>query len=104
MTFGGGGTSPITDHVHDNNPGEGGQLSKTLTLMGPDILFSLITDNTAQVNANTANIATNASSIATNATDIGTNTAAIAALPASAWTRIVNQSQPGGTSNFNVTG
>ena len=104
MTFGGGGTSPITDHVHDNNPGEGGQLSKTLTLMGPDILFSLITDNTAQVNANTANISTNASSIATNATDIGTNTAAIAAIPSPAWNRIVNETKPGGSGNFDVTG
>ena len=51
----------------------------------------LITDNTAQVNTNTANIAT--------------NTAAIAALPTStAWNRIVNQTQAGGSANFNVTG
>jgi len=91
MPFSGGGNTPLTNHVHDNNPGEGGALSTTLTLMGPDVLYSLITDNTAQVNANTANIAA--------------NTAAIAALPTStAWTRIVNQTQTGGSSNFNVTG
>jgi|TARA_R110002072_G_scaffold103717_1_gene227555 hypothetical protein len=57
MSFGGGGNSPLTNHVHDNNPGEGGALSTTLTLMGPDILYSLITDNTTQVATNTANIA-----------------------------------------------
>lgn len=57
MSFGGGGNSPLTNHVHDNNPGEGGALSSTLTLMGPDVLFTLITDNTAQVNTNTTNIA-----------------------------------------------
>tara|TARA_B110000438_G_C15813482_1_gene650822 strand:- start:53 stop:763 length:711 start_codon:yes stop_codon:yes gene_type:complete len=91
MPFSGGGNTPLTNHVHDNNPGEGGALSTTLTLMGPDVLYSLITDNTAQVNANTANIAT--------------NTAAIAALPTStAWNRIVNQTQTGGSANFNVTG
>jgi len=56
MSFGGGGGG-ITPHVHDNNPGQGGELSKTQTLMGGDILYSLITDNTAQVNTNTANIA-----------------------------------------------
>jgi len=56
MSFGGGGSSPIGNHRHDNNPGEGGALSKTLTLMGPDILFSLITDNSAQVALNTADI------------------------------------------------
>jgi len=57
MPFSGGGNTPLTNHVHDNNPGEGGALSTTLTLMGPDVLYSLITDNTAQVNTNTANIA-----------------------------------------------
>lgn len=97
MTFGGGGNTPLTNHVHSNATGEGGQLSTTLTLMGPDVLYSLITDNTAQVNTNTANIATNTSNIAT-------NTAAIAALSSGAWTRIVNQSQAGGSANFNVTG
>ena len=45
MSFGGGGNSPLTNHVHDNNPGEGGALSTTLT------------DNTTQVATNTANIA-----------------------------------------------
>ena len=65
MSFGGGGgIVGVANHVHDNNVGEGGQLSKTLTLMGSDVLFSLITDNTAQVNANTANIATNVTAIA----------------------------------------
>jgi len=91
MTFGGGGNTPLTNHVHSNSPGEGGALSTTLTLMGPDVLYSLITDNTAQVNTNTANIAI--------------NTAAIAALPTStAWNRIVNQNQAGGSAQFNVTG
>lgn len=90
MTFGGGGNTPLTNHVHSNATGEGGALSTTLTLMGPDVLYSLITDNTAQVNTNTANIAT--------------NTAAIAALTSGAWTRIVNQTQAGGSANFNVTG
>lgn len=90
MTFGGGGNTPLTNHVHSNATGEGGALSTTLTLMGPDVLYSLITDNTAQVNTNTANIAT--------------NTAAIAALSSGAWTRIVNQTQTGGSGQFNVTG
>ena len=57
MSFGGGGSSAIGNHVHDNNPGEGGALSKTLTLMGPDILFTLITDNSAQVATNATAIA-----------------------------------------------
>jgi len=43
MPFNGGGTSPITNHVHDNNPGEGGPLSQPLTLMGGVTLYSLIT-------------------------------------------------------------
>jgi len=57
MSFGGGGNSPLTNHVHDNNPGEGGALSQTATLMGANVLYTLITDNTAQVNTNTTNIA-----------------------------------------------
>ena len=64
MSFGGGGSSALGNHVHDNNPGQGGQLSKTLTLMGGDILYDLITDNSAQVAINTADITTNATSIA----------------------------------------
>jgi len=56
MSFGGGGSSAIGNHVHNNNPGQGGELSKTLTLMGSDILFTLITDNSAQVATNTADI------------------------------------------------
>ena len=56
MSFGGGGSSAIGNHVHDNNPGEGGALSTTLTLMGPDILYTLINNNTAQVAINTADI------------------------------------------------
>mgnify|MGYP006105868099 FL=1 len=64
MSFGGGGSSAIGNHVHDNNTGQGGQLSKTLTLMGGDILYNLITDNSAQVAINTADITTNATSIA----------------------------------------
>ena len=75
MSFGGGGSSAIGNHVHDNNPGEGGALSKTLTLMGPDILFTLITDNSAQVATNTADIATNTADITTNATAIAGLTA-----------------------------
>lgn len=71
MSFGGGGNSPLTNHVHDNNPGEGGALSSTLTLMGPDVLFTLITDNTAQVNANTANIGTNTTNIAALTANMG---------------------------------
>ena len=71
MSFGGGGSSAIGNHVHDNNPGEGGALSKTLTLMGPDILFDLITNATdPQTAINTSNIATNVTNIATNATAI----------------------------------
>jgi len=31
MSFSGGGNSPLTNHVHDNNPGEGGALSQTAT-------------------------------------------------------------------------
>jgi len=57
MSFSGGGNSPLTNHVHDNNPGEGGALSQTATLMGANVLYTLITDNTAQVNTNTTNIA-----------------------------------------------
>jgi len=57
MSFGGGGQSPLTNHVHDNNPGEGGALSQIATLMGANVLYTLITDNTAQVNTNTTNIA-----------------------------------------------
>jgi len=64
MSFGGGGSSALGNHVHDNNPGQGGQLSKTLTLMGGDILYNLITDNSAQVAINTADITTNATAIA----------------------------------------
>jgi hypothetical protein len=79
MSFGGGGNSPLTNHVHDNNPGEGGQLSQTATLMGTDVLYTLITDNTAQVNTNTTNIGTNTTNIAALTANIGkwsaTNTA-----------------------------
>jgi len=79
MSFSGGGNSPLTNHVHDNNPGEGGALSKTVTLMGTDVLFTLITDNTAQVNTNTTNIGTNTTNIAALTANIGkwsaTNTA-----------------------------
>lgn len=70
MSFGGGGGG-ITPHVHDNNSGQGGALSTTLTLMGPDVLYSLITDNTAQVNANTAAIGTNTTNIAALTANIG---------------------------------
>ena len=95
MSFGGGGTSAIGNHVHDNNPGEGGALSKTLTLMGADILFDLITNatdpqtaintgniatNVTNIATNTSNIATNTGSISTNTSDIGTNATAIAGL------------------------
>jgi hypothetical protein len=57
MSFSGGGQSPLINHVHDNNPGSGGALSQTATLMGANVLYTLITDNTAQVNTNTTNIA-----------------------------------------------
>ena len=95
LSFGGGGTSAIGNHVHDNNPGEGGALSKTLTLMGADILFDLITNatdpqtaintgniatNVTNIATNTSNIATNTGSISTNTSDIGTNATAIAGL------------------------
>lgn len=92
MAFGGSSSSFTLPHTHNNAlSNDGGALSQTLTFMGADVLYSLITDNTAQVNTNTANIAT--------------NTAAIAALPTStAWNRIVNQTQAGGSANFNVTG
>jgi len=35
MSFGGGsdGSTGITDHVHDNNVGEGGELENNVTLM-----------------------------------------------------------------------
>ena len=79
LSFGGGGTSAIGNHVHDNNPGEGGALSKTLTLMGADILFDLITNATdPQTAINTGNIATNVTNIATNTSNIATNTGSIA--------------------------
>jgi len=58
MSFSGGGQSPLINHVHDNNPGSGGALSTTLTLMGPDVLYSLITGATdPQTAINTTNIA-----------------------------------------------
>jgi len=79
MSFSGGGNSPLTNHVHDNNPGEGGALSQTATLMGANVLYTLITDNTAQVNTNTTNIGTNTTNIAALTANIGkwsaTNTA-----------------------------
>jgi hypothetical protein len=65
MSFGGGGgVVGVSNHVHSNAVGEGGQLSKTLSLMGTDVLYSLITDNSAQVAINTADITTNATAIA----------------------------------------
>ena len=65
MSFGGGGgIVGVSNHVHSAAVGEGGVLSKTLTLMGADVLFTLITDNSAQVAINTADITTNSSAIA----------------------------------------
>ncbi len=98
MAFGGSSSSFTLPHTHNNAlSNDGGALSQTLTFMGADVLYSLITDNTAQVNTNTANIATNTA-------DIATNTADIAAIATPAWSRIVNQSQAGGSAQFNVTG
>ena len=57
MSFGGGGSSAIGNHVHDNNPGEGGALSTTLTLIGPDILYNLLTTPDPQIAINTSAIA-----------------------------------------------
>jgi hypothetical protein len=91
MAFGGSSSSFTLPHTHNNAlSNDGGALSQTLTFMGADVLYSLITDNTAQVNTNTTNIAA--------------NTAAIAAISSGAWSRIVNQTQAGGSANFNVTG
>tara|TARA_R110000824_G_scaffold184157_2_gene365158 strand:+ start:302 stop:1054 length:753 start_codon:yes stop_codon:yes gene_type:complete len=106
LAFGGSSTSFTLPHTHNQTlANDGGTLSTTLTDMGAVTLFSLISGATdPQTAINTAAISTNTGNIATNAANIGTNTAAIAALPASAWTRIVNQSVTGGTSNFNVTG
>jgi hypothetical protein len=59
MSFSGGGQSPLINHVHDNNPGSGGALSTTLTLMGPDVLYTLLTANTGKWSAtNTATFRT----------------------------------------------
>jgi len=92
MAFGGSSTSFTLPHTHNQTlANDGGTLSTTLTDMGAVTLFSLITGATdPQTAINTAAIAT--------------NTAAIAAIPASAWTRIINQTQAGGSANFNVTG
>ena len=43
--------------------------------MGPDVLFTLITDNSAQVALNTADIATNVAAINANGLLIAANTA-----------------------------
>ena len=80
MSFSGGGQSPLINHVHDNNPGSGGALSTTLTLMGPDVLYTLITGATdPQTAINTAAIGTNTTNIAALTANIGkwsaTNTA-----------------------------
>ena len=64
MSFGGGGSSAIGNHVHDNNPGQGGELSKTLTLIGGDILYDLISGLTSNEGKWSAtNVATFRSSI-----------------------------------------
>jgi|TARA_R110000803_G_scaffold126535_2_gene194107 hypothetical protein len=56
MSFGGGGgTVGVSNHVHSAAVGEGGELSKTLTLMGGDVLYSLITDNSSAIAGLTAN-------------------------------------------------
>lgn len=58
MSFGGSSASFTLPHTHNNAlPNDGGALSETLTFMGSNVLYSLITDNTAQVNTNTTNIA-----------------------------------------------
>jgi len=92
LAFGGSSTSFTLPHTHNQTlANDGGTLSTTLTDMGAVTLFSLITGATdPQTAINTAAIAT--------------NTAAIAAIPPSAWTRIINQTQAGGSANFNVTG
>ena len=83
MSFGGSSSSFTLPHTHNNSlSNDGGALSQTLTFMGGVTLYSLITDNTAQVNTNTANIATNTTNIAINTAAIGTNTTNIAALTA----------------------
>jgi len=65
MSFGGSSSSFTLPHTHNNAlSNDGGALSQTLTFMGGVTLYSLITDNTAQVNTNTANIATNTTNIA----------------------------------------
>tara|TARA_R110000824_G_scaffold308702_1_gene496131 strand:+ start:365 stop:1120 length:756 start_codon:yes stop_codon:yes gene_type:complete len=106
MAFGGSSTSFTLPHTHNQTlVNDGGTLSTTLTDMGAVTLFSLISGATdPQTAINTAAIATNVTNISTNAANIATNTAAIAALPTAAWSRIVNQTQTGGSANFNVTG
>jgi|TARA_R110000824_G_C14989014_1_gene655009 hypothetical protein len=44
LSFGGGGSGalPITNHVHDNNAGEGGSLSDSLTLIANENLSNRI--------------------------------------------------------------
>ena len=93
MAFGGSSSSATLPHTHNQTlANDGGQLSQTLTDMNGVTLYSLIT---GAVDPQTA----------INTADIATNTAAIAALPTStAWNRIVNQTQSGGSANFNVTG
>lgn len=80
MSFGGSSASFTLPHTHNNAlANDGGALSETLTFMGANILYSLITDNTAQVNANTTAIGTNTTNIAALTANIGkwsaTNTA-----------------------------
>jgi hypothetical protein len=58
MSFGGSSSSFTLPHTHNNAlANDGGALSETLTFMGSNVLYTLITDNTAQVNTNTTNIA-----------------------------------------------
>lgn len=106
MAFGGSSTSFTLPHTHNQTlANDGGTLSQALTDMGAVTLFSLISGAVdPQTAINTGNIATNVTNIATNATNIATNVSAIAAIPTPAWNRIVNQSQTGGASNFDVTG
>jgi len=42
LSFGGGGSSAITAHVHSTKNGEGGSLSFTDTLLGGSNLYSRI--------------------------------------------------------------
>jgi hypothetical protein len=71
MTFGGSSSSNTLPHTHNQAlASDGGQLSQTLTDMNGVTLYSLITDNSADIATNTADIATNTADIATNTADI----------------------------------